>query len=97
MHSDAFGKIRKKNLFFCNFCEVLEELCKNGRHQQVHCKFLLLMRLLGTRYDPVAHLGIEHRLMMASASVIGPLLVVRVGVYVGAGGGGAPRGVLAIP
>ena len=44
MHLDAFGKIRKnrsKNLVFRNFCEVFEELRKNGRHQQLPHNFLL--------------------------------------------------------
>ena len=44
MHSDAFGKIRKNrwtNLVFRNFCEVFEELRKNGRHQQLPRNFLL--------------------------------------------------------
>ena len=55
MHLDAFVKIRKnrsKISVFCNFCEVFEELRKNGRHWQLPHVFLFLIDLFGARYDP---------------------------------------------
>ena len=55
MRSDTLGKFSEnlvKQIVFDNFWQVVEELCRNGRHQQVPRKFPLWIHLFGALYDP---------------------------------------------